>query len=108
MKAADKRPAQIFVVSEYSQPGRPNQEMYAFAVSIDRTKVGRVLPQQSWAFSVEPGTHVVRVKLWYFTSRPLTVNVPAGGSVVLKTDIYRKWRFLRAFPPAHALRLWAA
>lgn len=81
--------------------------MYAFTVSIDRKKVGRVLPQQSWAFLVDPGSHVVRVQMWYFTSRPFAVNVPSGGSIVLKADIYRKWRFFRAFPPFRALRLWA-
>jgi hypothetical protein len=80
--------------------------MYAFTVSIDQKNVRMVLPQQSWAFMVDPGTHVVRVRLWWFTSRPITVTVPPGGSVVLKTDIYRKWRFFRAFPPFRALRLW--
>jgi hypothetical protein len=83
----------------------PNQAGYAFAVSIDRKKVGRVLPQESWAFSVNPGTHEVRVQLLWFKSRSLTVNVPSGGSVVLKTDIYRRLRFFRAFVPFRALRL---
>ena len=64
MKAAGpQQPGIVFVVSEYSQPGRSNQALYAFTVSIDRKKAGLVLPQQTWAFSVDPGSRVVRVLL---------------------------------------------
>jgi hypothetical protein len=96
----------IQVISEYSQLGMPNQAMYAFVVKIDGRTAGEVLPEQSEAFITSPGVHEVRVGLAWFRSRPVSVTVPRGGRVVLKTDMYRKFRFLRALAtPLSALRL---
>jgi len=96
----------IQVISEYSQPGMPNQAMYAFMVKIDGRTAGKVLPQQSEAFITSPGVHEVRVGLAWYRSRPLSVTVPPGGRVVLTTNMSRKFRFLRAFAaPLSALKL---
>lgn len=45
----------IFVVSEYSQPGMPNQAMYSFAVSIDKKRIRATLGEVALLEEVDPG-----------------------------------------------------
>lgn len=77
----------VFVQSAYARPDLRNPAALSFTVKIDGKLAGTVPPQGSWAFDVSPGNHQVRVGMWWFKSRKLSVMVPVGGQVVLRANV---------------------
>jgi hypothetical protein len=83
----------IIVVSDYTWAGTNN--LGDFAVYVDGGKVRSVAPESSVAIRVESGSHLVRVRLWWFSSKVCSIDVPQGGSVRLRTDVPRRSAFRR-------------
>jgi hypothetical protein len=65
--------------------GRAN--MAIFNVYVDKKHVGKVPLRSSITIPVRPGTHRVRVRQWYYGSRPLEVPVAAGETVRYRADV---------------------
>jgi hypothetical protein len=64
------------------QPGS-SSTLRAFRVLVDGNKVGRVRQGGELAVDVEPGTHVVQIKIDWAGSKPLEVTAGPGEVIRL-------------------------
>lgn len=83
----------VVVVSKYWWAGRNNAG--DFGVYLDGKRVGKVAPQSQRQFQVSDGKHTVRVRLWWFLSPKVMVEVQSGQTVRLVADVPRDKSVLR-------------
>jgi hypothetical protein len=86
------QPGWLVVSNDYQWIGNPRAA--GFVVYLDGKQAGTAPLHQALNVQVEPGTHTVRVRLWYFLSPRTQVEVKAGQVVRLNADIPRTlpWR----------------
>jgi hypothetical protein len=60
--------------------------MGALAVYLDGKRVGTVYPQATWSSSVDPGSHRLRIRRWWYFSDALTVEVKHGSGLTYRAD----------------------
>jgi hypothetical protein len=66
-----------------------DQRLGTFRVSLDGVPAGKLLPEGSVDLACDPGVHIVRIRQWWYRSRPARVDVSAGETVALNADIPR-------------------
>jgi hypothetical protein len=98
------------LIVENSQDWFGNQNLGAFSVRVDETQAAVVLPRQQVTLMCHSGSHVVRVRRWWFRSRPLVLQVQAGETIQLAADVVRQGTLLTrvlttTFRPSRALNL---
>lgn len=81
-----------------------------FTASVDRRRVGKLPPEGHVEMCCVPGSHVVRIRQWWYRSPSVEVRVSPGESVLLMADIPRTGSaFIRFFrlllTPSKALTL---
>ncbi len=80
----------------------------AYCVYINDREVGKIKKGRREVFQVAPGEHIVQLKKDWMKSRPLQVNVPAGGMVNLFCEPNGKplhYLFLMFFQPGNYIGL---
>jgi hypothetical protein len=87
-----------------------DQRLGTFTASLDGSRVGKVPPEGRVDLLCEPGHHVVRIRQWWYRSKPMQVDVPAGHVVTLNADIPRSGNLVARmvtfiFTPWRALSL---
>jgi hypothetical protein len=106
--SADQNTSQISVSNEYQWIGNPAAA--GFTVYVDGKRAGMAPVGDNFSQSVEPGPHVLRVRLWYFLSPRLRVDLRPGETRRFRADIPRKRPLLRRMlrgmaDPLHSLSL---
>ena len=100
-------PGYVEVFQDRSWFGDP--KLAVFSVYVDKKRVGKVPLQSSVRFPVAPGQHRLRVRQWYYGSRPVEVTVAAGETLRYRADVPRgegvRGAVRMAFNPAHCLVL---
>ena len=100
-------PGRIVVANDYQWIGDPR--VVGFTVYVNRRRAGVAPLGEALSAQVDPGTHVVRVRLWWFLSPRVTVSVNPGETVRFSADRPRTlpwWRQLRGLvDPFHWLSL---
>ena len=66
------------------EPGSWVDRFRAFEVVIDGSRVGALRRGESETFPITPGVHNVEMKISWFASPPLTVDVSTGETVWLR------------------------
>ena len=87
-----------------------DQRLGTFSVFLDQARVGKLPPIGRLDLSCAPGTHVLRIRQWWYRSPPIRVDALEGGSVLLTADIAHRGHFLIGmktfiFAPWRALSL---
>jgi hypothetical protein len=100
--------SQLVVVNNYQWIG--NRQAAGFAVYVDGKRVGVAPLGEALSQPVDPGPHVLRVRLWYFLSPRVTIDVKPGETARFSADIPRTmplWRrMMRGIvDPFHSLSL---
>ena len=100
--------SRIVVANDYQWIGNPRAA--GFAVYVDSKHVGVAPLGETFSEQVDPGRHVLRVRLWYFLSPRLELDVKPGETRRFSADIPRKlplWRrMMRGMvDPFHSLSL---
>lgn len=101
-------PSRIVVESQRRWFG--DQRLGTFSVFLDQARVGKLPPIGRLDLSCAPGTHVLRIRQWWYRSPPIRVDALEGGSVLLTADIAHRGHFLIGmktfiFAPWRALSL---
>jgi len=107
-RSADENISRIVVANAYQWIGNPAAA--GFTVYVDGKRAGVALLGQTCSQQVEPGAHVLRVRLWYFLSPRVMVDLRPGETRRFSADIPRKqplWRrMVRGMvDPLHSLSL---
>lgn len=99
--------ARIVVANHYRWIGNPAAAR--LTVYLDGRRAGVAPFGQTFSQQAEPGTHVLRVRLWYFLSPPVKLDLRPGEARHFSADIPRAlpwWRKMRGLvDPAHSLSL---
>jgi hypothetical protein len=100
--------ARIVVANDYRWIGNPAAAR--FTVYVDGKRAGVAPPGDTFSLQVVPGTHVVRVRLWYFLSPRVKLDLRPGETRRFSADIPRKLRLWRRMmrgmaDPLHSLSL---
>ena len=100
--------AVIAIRNDYMWIGSPR--LGEFNIYVDGRYAGRVVLGATEKIPVSPGTHTVRVGLWWYLSPRVTVKVSSGSAIYFKADIPRKRNLLNRmvkgiFDPFHSLVL---
>jgi hypothetical protein len=99
--------SQIVVVNDYKWIGDPRTA--GFAVYVDGKRAGVAPLGEALSLRVDPGPHVLRVRLWYFLSPHVKVDVKPGETARFSADRPRTapfWRKMRGLvDPFHWLWL---
>jgi hypothetical protein len=66
-----------------------DQRLGTFRVALDGVPAGSLPPEGAVDLACDPGTHIVRIRQWWYRSQPTQVHVSAGETVVLDADIPR-------------------
>jgi hypothetical protein len=77
------------IVLTTSRPWFGNQQLGAFAISLDRKSAGVLMPQGSLELSCTPGDHRIRARQWWYLSPPIGLELAPGETVRLKVDLVR-------------------
>jgi hypothetical protein len=98
------------LVVENLQEWFGNQNLGAFHVAVDGKRAGAVLPRQQVALACSPGSHVVRIRRWWYRSAPLVIEVQVGDRHHLVADVKREGALLvriltTIFRPSRALTI---
>jgi hypothetical protein len=72
-----------------------DQRLGAFGVYVDGTRVGTIPPLGRLELQVMPGVHVVRIRQWWYRSRPTQITAASGGTVLLDADMSHRGSFGR-------------
>lgn len=83
----------IVVANDYQWLGNP--QAAGFAVYVDGKHAGVAPLGETFSRQVDPGRHVVRVRLWYFLSPRVELDVKPGETRRFSADIPRAlplWR----------------
>ena len=99
---------QLEVVDAYRWVGDPRRGR--FKVYIDGRAAGWAPLHGSLRLSIQPGRHSVRVRLWWYTSATVGIDVHPGQTTRLDADIQRELSGLRrmlrmCFRPFRSLSL---
>jgi len=100
--------ARIAVTNGYRWIGNPGAA--GFTVYVDGRRAGVAPLGQTFSQPVEPGPHVVRVRLWYFLSPRVSVDLTPGETRRFSAGIPRRLRLWRRImrgmaDPLHSLSL---
>ena len=102
-----QKASRIVVANDYRWIGNP--QAAGFAVYVDGKHAGVAPLGETFSQKVDPGRHVVRVRLWYFLSPRVDLDVKTGETRRFSADIPRKlplWRRMRGIvDPFHWLSL---
>jgi hypothetical protein len=71
-----------------------DQRLGTWTVPLDGRVVGKLSPEGKVNLSSQPGAHVVRIRQWWYRSKPTAVQVMVGQTVSLEADIPRKGSIL--------------
>jgi hypothetical protein len=97
----------LVVANVYQWIGSP--ELAGFTVYLDGQRAGVAPLGQSLSQQAEPGPHVLRVRLWYFLSPRVRLDLRPGETRRFRADIPRAlpwWRKMRGLvDPFHWLSL---
>jgi hypothetical protein len=97
----------LIVANDYRWIGDPRA--VGFAVYLDGRRVGVAPLGEALTEQVDPGMHVLRVRLWYFLSPRVAVDVKPGETLRFSADRPRTlpwWRQMRGLvDPFHWLSL---
>ena len=105
MEAATGR---IVIESDRDWFGDPR--LGTFAVYLDHVSAGRLRPRDRIELPCSSGSHVVRIRQWWFRSNLIQVHVSDGRTITLTADIPRDSNLIRRmaiflFTPSKALCL---
>ncbi len=99
--------ARIVVANDYRWIGNPGAT--GLTVYLDGRRTGVAPLGQTFSQQAEPGTHVLRVRLWYFLSPRVKLDLRPGETRHFSADIPRTlpwWRKMRGLvDPTHSLSL---
>jgi hypothetical protein len=100
------------IVLRSPRPWFGNQQLGAFVISMDGTKVGVLMPEGSLSVGCSAGRHDVRARRGWFRSQSTEVDLGSGEVVELVVDLDHPdslfWRFLlAAFAPWRSLAITA-
>jgi hypothetical protein len=99
--------ARIVVANDYRWIGNPAAAR--LTVYLDGRRTGVAPLGQTFSQQAEPGTHVLRVRLWYFLSPRVKLDLRPGETRRFSADIPRTvswWRKMRGLvDPSHWLSL---
>ena len=81
-----------------------------FAVYLDHTRAGRLRPKDRLDIPCGAGSHVLRIRQWWYRSKLVQVTVSEGRTITLTADIPREGSLVRRvalflFTPGQALSL---
>jgi PEGA domain len=97
----------LVIANDYQWIGNPRAA--GFAVYVDGRRVGVAPIGKRLSVQVEPGLHLLRVRLWYFLSPRVTVDVKPGETARFSANIPTTlplWRKVRGLvDPFHWLTL---
>ena len=107
-RSADENTSRIAVTNDYQFLGNPAAA--GFTVYVDGKRAGVAPLGETFSQQVEPGMHILRVRLWYFLSPRVNLDLRPGETRRFSADIPRKLRFwprmMRAIAdPLHSLTL---
>ena len=107
-RSADENTSRIAVTNDYQWIGNPAAA--GFTVYVDGKRAGVAPLGDTFSQPVEPGTHVLRVRLWYLLSPRVRVDLRPGETRRFSADIPRKPPLLRRMvrgmaDPLHSLSL---
>jgi hypothetical protein len=92
-RSADENTSVIAVTNDYQWIGNPVAA--GFTAYVDGKRAGVAPLGDTFSKRVEPGPHVVRVRLWYFLSPRVRVDLRPGEARRFSADIPRKRPLLR-------------
>ncbi len=106
-RPADENTSRIAVTNNYQWIGNP--EAVGFTVYVDGKRAGVAPLGETFSQQVKPGTHVVRVRCWYFLSPRVKLDLRPGETRRFSADRPRNerlWRMMRGLvDPFHWLSL---
>lgn len=83
------------IVVENARKWFGDQRLGAFHVALDGAGAGMAFPGQQLNVECAPGTHTVRIRQWWYRSRPVTVDLSPGERCHLVADAPRGGGLLR-------------
>ena len=100
--------ARIVVESDRDTFGDPR--LASFAVYLDHARAGRLRPKDRLELRCTAGDHVLRIRQWWYRSKPVQVTVSEGRTITIAADIRRDGSLIRRmaiflFTPSQALSL---
>jgi hypothetical protein len=103
----DRKSSLLVIANDYQWIGNPRAA--GIAVYVDGRHAGVVPLGETLSRQVNPGRHVLRVRLWYFLSPRVELDVKPGETMRFSADIPRKLPLRRKFrgliDPFHWLSL---
>jgi hypothetical protein len=107
-RSADENTSRIVIANDYRWVGNPAAA--GFTVHVDGKRAGVAALGDTFSQQVVPGVHVVRVRLWYFLSPRVKLDLRPGETRRFSADIPRKLRLWRRMmrgmaDPLHSLSL---
>jgi hypothetical protein len=90
------KPTSMIVVNSHRK-WYLNDRGGTFSVSLDGRRVGSVAPLGKLEMPCTSGTHVVRVRQWWFRSKPTPVEVEEGRVTAVEVEDPSQRPFLRTF-----------
>lgn len=108
LDVVDAVTGRIVVESDRNWFGDPR--IGTFAVYLDHARAGRLRPKDRLELRCAAGDHVLRIRQWWYRSKPVLVNVSDGRTITLTADIRRDSRLVHRIAifiltPGHALSL---
>jgi hypothetical protein len=81
-----------------------------FAVYLDHARAGRLRPRDRLELRCAVGGHVLRIRQWWYRSKPVQITVSEGRTITLTADILRDGNLMRRMAiflmtPSQALSL---
>lgn len=106
-RSADENTSRIVIANDYRWIGNPGAA--GFTVYVDGKRAGVAPLGETFSQQVQPGTHVLRVRCWYFLSPRVTLDSRPGETRRFSADIPRTlpwWQKMRGLvDPFHSLSL---
>ena len=107
-RSADENTSRIVIANDYQWIGNPAAA--GFTVYVDGKRAGVAPLGDTFSQQVVPGTHVVRVRLWYFLSPRVKLDLRPGETRRFSAGIPGKLRLWRRMmrgmaDPLHSLSL---
>jgi hypothetical protein len=107
LRSADENTGRIAVANDYQWLGDPRAA--GFTVYVDGKRAGMAPLGETFSQQLQPGPHVLRVRLWYFLSPRVKLDVRPGETRRFSADRPRTapwWRKMRGLvDPFHWLSL---
>jgi hypothetical protein len=86
---------QASIVVSTSRPWYGDPRLGTFTVYLDGAKAGKLPPQGSLRISCPSGRHRVRVRQWWYLSRPFELTVGPASTSHLDVDLVREGSVVR-------------